>query len=266
MVKIVVIDDEKWIRKLIIKLLPYDKFSLKVVGEAENGEEGLKLIRDKKPNIVLTDIRMPGISGLDLISEINKITNSTRIIIISGYDIFEYAQKAIKLGVVDFVLKPVEEGELENSISKAIKQLNRDKRINRSESLEKQVKRLEYDFVIKTTTDFSYIKNDKIKKVLMFIEENFQNQISLENVSDVVLMNRSYLSETFKKEVGIGFNKYLITKRFDASKKLLINNMELTITDIASIVGFIDANYFSRLFKRYFKCTPQDFRNKYSTR
>lgn len=261
MIKIVVIDDEKWIRKLIINLLPFDKYPIVVIGEAEDGREGLELISREKPDIILTDIRMPLLSGLDLIKELNTKLPNSRIIIISGYDSFDYAKSAIKYGVVDFLLKPVEEEELEKAIQKSIKLLKKDDNLNKTKYLEKQVKRLSMDFIDTGSDDFSNISSIKIRKSLIYIGENYQNPISLNDVSDAVFMNSSYLSELFKKKVGMGFNQYLINIRFTAAKKLLIEKKDLTIGDISTIVGFIDSNYFSRLFKKNFSCTPQEFRN-----
>lgn len=261
MIKLVVIDDEKWIRKLIINLLPVDKYPIKVVGEAEDGVEGLELITKERPDIILTDIRMPLLSGLDLIKELNTKLPKSRIIIISGYDNFDYAQTAIKFGVVDFILKPVEEKELDKAIQKAVKHINRDDKLIKVKKLEQQVKRLSMDFIEPEIDEFPNISSEKIRQALVYIHKNYQNPISLYDVSDAVLINNSYLSDLFKKEVGVGFNQYLINLRFDVAKKLLKEQKDLNIGDIATVVGFIDANYFSRLFRKKFDCTPQQYRS-----
>ncbi|MBN2617978.1 MAG: response regulator [Spirochaetales bacterium] len=264
MIKLVIIDDEKWIRKLIIKILPFNKFPIKVVGEAEDGVEGLELVTNLNPDIILTDIRMPLLSGLELIKEISSKSPDSQIIVISGYDNFDYAHKAIKYGVIDFLLKPIEELELEGAISKAIKNLRKKDKLNETKLLEKKVKRLSniaIDIEHFEYPDTSY--SDKIKKSIVYIYENFREPISLNHVSDAVLMNSSYFSELFKKEVGMGFNQFLINIRFNEAKKLLKDNTDLTIGDISSIVGFQDSNYFSRLFKKKFNCTPIEFRNNY---
>ena len=124
MFKVAIIDDEKWIRKLIIKLLPTGQFPLTIIGEAEDGEEGLELLQKFRPHIVITDIRMPLLSGLDLIQKIKTTLPRAEIIIVSGYDNFEYAHQAIKLGVMDFLLKPVEQTELHKAIGNAVQNLN----------------------------------------------------------------------------------------------------------------------------------------------
>lgn len=261
MYDIVIIDDEKWIRTLITKLLPYDEFPIKVIGEAEDGRDGLEVLKRKRPDIVLTDIRMPLLSGLDLIGAINEILPKTEIIIISGFDNFEYAQKALKLGVLDFLLKPVEEDDLKKAVGKAVTSLQ-EKASMRNEAmlLEKKVKRLSMEYISVTTDEFTNVNNPKIKKALKFIQDNYNNPISLEEVSDSAAMCVSYFSEIFKKEVGIGFNQYLTDLRFSKARILLQGQAELTIGDISMIVGFQDPNYFSRLFKKKFNCTAQEYR------
>lgn len=260
MIKIVIIDDEKWIRKLVIKLLPHNKFSMKICGEAEDGIEGLKLIKDCKPDIIITDIRMPLLSGLELIKRVNKEHPSSQIIVISGYDNFDYAQKAIKYGVVDFILKPIEQHELENAIRNAVKRQRKDGTLKMVKHLESRIKRLTNNAIVLSNNDFPEITNPKIRQSLKYIQEHYQDAISLNSVCDAVLLNSSYFSDLFKKEVGKGFNQYLIDTRFAEAKRLLVEKKELSIGDISTIVGFQDSNYFSRLFKKSFNNTPAKFR------
>jgi len=263
MLDIVILDDEEWIRKLIRKLLPYDSFPIRVSGEAENGIEGLELIKKNRPQIILTDIRMPMLSGLELIIEIKKIIPNSEIIIISGYDDFDYARKAIKFGVLDYILKPVEQPELERAVNNAITIIDKKKKImNEKSLLERKVKRLTAEYFELNHEEFAHINNEKIRKSLKYIHENYNKPISLNDLCDVVLMNISYFSELFKNEVGIGFNQYIISLRFNKAKKLLIEQKDLTIGDIAQIVGFQDANYFSRLFRKKYNCTAQEYRTK----
>lgn len=262
MFDIAIIDDEKWIRELIRKLLPHDRYPLKVTGEAEDGREGLDLVRHTRPDIVLTDIRMPLLSGLDLIGEIRQVLPRTEIIIISGFDNFEYAQKAITFGVVDFLLKPVEKVDLEEALGRAIERLKK-KREQKGEAanLERRVKRLTTEYPVPEDGEFPSVDNDKIRTALKYIHENFSRPLSLNDICDVLVLNVSYFSELFKKEVGMGFNRYLVALRFSKARELLLKHRELSIGDIARIVGFHDANYFSRLFRKTYNCTAQEFRN-----
>lgn len=125
MFKLLIADDETRIRKGLKNSLNWKDMNIEIVGEAEDGEIALKMIEDKKPDIILIDICMPFLSGLDLIEKISSSLSNSIIIIISGYDEFNYAQRALKLRVFDYILKPVDSKMLEGVVLRAIKELNK---------------------------------------------------------------------------------------------------------------------------------------------
>ena len=105
-------DDERLIREGLAETLPWDSLGLSLVGMAPDGKQALQDIRERKPDIVLTDIRMPYMDGLELIAKIREIQPECRIVILTGYGEFEYAQTAIRFGVSDFLLKPIDISDL----------------------------------------------------------------------------------------------------------------------------------------------------------
>ncbi len=124
MIRILIADDEKWIRAIIKDVIysSSDKDYI-ISGEASDGQEALDLVLDSQPDILLTDIRMPELDGLELMKEVIKLNPHLKIVFISGYDEFEYAQRALKLGAFDYLLKPIEEAyllEVLNSAKEAI--------------------------------------------------------------------------------------------------------------------------------------------------
>jgi len=123
MINIVIADDEERICKLIQVLGKWDEFGMQVVGTASNGVEALQIISRVKVDVLVTDIRMPGCDGLELVEKVQKITPGIKIIVISGYTLFEYAQKALKYGVTDYLIKPINEEALNESLSKIKEQL-----------------------------------------------------------------------------------------------------------------------------------------------
>ena len=112
MYKILIVDDEKFIRKSIRNRIQWEKFDIEVAGEAANGREALELIAQIEPQLVLVDIRMPVMDGIAFIQEAKKRYPQVHYIIMSAYSDFEYAKKAIQLGVEDYILKPVKQEEL----------------------------------------------------------------------------------------------------------------------------------------------------------
>lgn len=138
MLKVIIADDEKWVRAAIRTLIPFEKLEMKLVGEASNGIEALELCRLHDPDIVLTDIMMPGLTGLDLIEELRKSRPKVKIAIISGYSDFEYAKAAMKSGINDYLLKPLEENELLQVLERFKKEIAEEMKTLRSSHLEKE--------------------------------------------------------------------------------------------------------------------------------
>ncbi len=136
---IIICDDEERIIKLIQALIPWDTMDLEIVGTASNGQEAETLIREKSPDIAITDIRMPGKDGLDLVKEATAFSPGTHFIIISGYRQFDYARTAISYGVQDYLLKPIDKDELTATIekikSRILNEEGRDQKIRDAESV-----------------------------------------------------------------------------------------------------------------------------------
>ena len=121
--KVVIADDEVRICQLIQALIDWDSMGMKVVGVAHNGEEACEMVRQTQPDILITDIRMPGCSGLELVKRVKELDSALEVIIISGYAHFEYAQQAISYGVGHYLLKPVNKGELTATLQKLQKKI-----------------------------------------------------------------------------------------------------------------------------------------------
>ena len=116
--KVIIADDEKLICRLVETLVDWKSLDMELAGRAENGMEALELVRNLHPDILITDIRMPGCNGLDLIRQARELSPDIEIIIISGYAHFEYAQTAIAYGVGNYILKPIKQDELNETLQK----------------------------------------------------------------------------------------------------------------------------------------------------
>jgi len=138
MLKLIIADDEKWVRTAIKTVIPFEKLNMTLACEASDGIEALELCRQHEPDIMLTDIMMPGIDGLELIKEVRKLLPNLRIVVISGYNEFEYAKTAMKYGVVDYLLKPVDEEELTNVLERIGSEIYEQKRLEKEIGDEKE--------------------------------------------------------------------------------------------------------------------------------
>ena len=124
--KVVIIDDEPWTRGVIMKLVHWNRLDLEAIGEAADGEAGLELIRKVSPDIVITDVRMPRINGIELVKTLRTEGFRIPILIISGYDDFSYVRSALQLDVTDYLLKPIKGIELNQQLERCVKELEQD--------------------------------------------------------------------------------------------------------------------------------------------
>lgn len=246
MYKLLIADDEPLIRRGIKRLIDLKKYDVENIYEASDGQECLEVFKEKLPDIVLLDINMPKIDGLSLAEELKKIKSDVKIAIITGYNYFEYAQKAIKIGVNDYILKPVSKDDIAEIILKLVSSVKKEK-INMVLQSEK---------VIDTESDIITYK-DLIRKI---IDEKYSDsEFTLSVLSEKLNISSGYLSSLFKKIFGITFQNYLIQKRMEKAKLLLLTT-ELKNYEIAEKVGFEDVNYFSLKFKKYFNNSPKQYK------
>ncbi|WP_337405120.1 response regulator, partial [Suilimivivens sp.] len=136
--KVMIVDDEKLICRLVKALVKWDELGMESVATADNALEALELLEEVRPDILITDIRMPGMDGLELIREVKKHCPEIEIIIISGYAHFEYAKNAIALGVGNYILKPINQEELNKTLLKIGERLKEKKYVRKLETVNRQ--------------------------------------------------------------------------------------------------------------------------------
>jgi len=179
MLKLIIADDEKWVRATIRSLIPFEKLNLTLSCEAANGIEALELCRQHMPDIMLTDIMMPGLNGLELIREAKKLFPGLRIIVISGYSDFEYAKTAMKYGIIDYLLKPIDEEELTQVLERISTELTRQKQLEREKNAEKErymtVLPLAYETFLNQVISRNSMTAEKIRSELHNYGINFQH-------------------------------------------------------------------------------------------
>ncbi len=285
MTKIVIVDDELIIREGL-RSITWQKYGIELKGLASNGMEALTMIEKVMPEILLTDIRMPGIDGLQLIKEAKKFVPNLKAILLTGYQDFEYAYSAIHLGAISYILKPSDPNEIIGAIMKA-KALVDAEEIDKHERAEtrRQIDSMQgivrnlmlTDDIRKNVTDevqsteIKYeecvgseciaVDNDIVRKVLNYIETYYMEDITLITASEHVYINPVYLSRLFKKETGENFVDLLTRIRLRKACEMLCDCRFKTY-EVSEKVGIKDAGYFSQVFKKYFGMTPTEYRDK----
>lgn len=256
MIRIVIVEDEEIIRKGLIFTVDWTSLDCVIVGEAEDGIEGKRIIQETKPDLVISDIKMPFKSGLEMIKEL-KEEHSFEALILSSYSEFEFAKKAIELEVFDYILKPVDENILKETIEKVKKRIN-----EKHAFAEYKNKKIEVSTT--NTFDINYYLNEQsfkekyVKEAFDYIFDYYKMKIGIEDLSLKFNVSTSYLSRQFKKVTGHTFNDFLNRYRIQKSIELLISG-EYKVYEVADMVGFKEYKYFSQVFKQYVKCSPLEF-------
>ena len=251
MYRVLIAEDEDIIRKGIAYTMDWVSMGCTIVGEAANGKEGVEKIKELSPDIVLADIMMPMMNGIEMIRKGQEIADF-KAIIMTSYADFEYAKKAIELGVSAYLMKPVDEEELKKSISKIITELEKDN----------QLRQLSYKMKNADDIDALFIKsegdNDYIQEVLKGTRERFAEKISLETFSEELGVSGSYLSRKFKEATGQTYLDFLNKYRVQQAIKLLETGT-YKVYEVSEMTGFSDYKYFSTVFKKYTDRSPSDF-------
>jgi len=255
MYKVLIIEDEDMIRKGLRYTFDWLKRDCVVIGEAADGKEGLKKIESLNPDIVLLDVVMPVMDGITMLED-SKSKYSFSTIIISGYDEFEYAKKAIKLEVSEYLLKPVDHEELSLALEKVKEQARVREQfheIRTNSSKIEDIKVLDVDFY-----ENEFRTSKIVLGMLDYIRDNYSKRISIQDLVEVLDRSTTYLNQKFKDEIGYTFNVFLNRYRIQKSIEM-IKSGEVKIYNIATTVGFCDYRYYSSVFKKYTGCLPSDF-------
>ena len=237
--KILIIDDEPKIRNGLSNLLTRRE-GWEVAGAYENAADALKYLAVNQVDVMITDIKMPEISGLELIARIRERDKKTAIIILSGYSNFQFAQRAIELGVSRYLTKPTNPRELICVLEETEKKLG-----GKQEKEE----------------DSGKIPNLFVQKAADYIKLNYSEKISIKEIADQLYLSPTYLSELFKKHTGKTISEYLTEYRLEKACQLL-DHAEYRVGDVSGMVGIHDGRYFSNMFKKKYGMTPTEYRNR----
>lgn len=257
MYKLIIVEDEEIIRKGLVHTIDWLSMGFIVVGEAENGEDGLKLIEELKPDLVITDIKMLFMNGLQMLS-LAENKRYFESIILTSYSEFDYAKKAISIGVSDYILKPINEEELFKIVTKIKNKIDERKLYENIKNCTGNKEKIEFTN-LKIYIDSKEI-NIYVKYVINKIKENYSEKISIENLAEEVGVSPSYLSRKFKQETSYTFldmlNKYRVQKAVELMMK---EKDRYRAYEIADMVGFGDYKHFCTVFKKYTNYAPKDF-------
>lgn len=256
MYKVLIVEDEDIIRKGLMFMVNWQEAGCVVAGEAADGREGLAKIRETRPDIVLVDINMPVLDGLEMLEQSIKECGYDAIIV-SGYSEFEYARKAITLGVTEYLLKPVDFTQLYDALKKIIQKRRAAARIQDDRKLIDMEKK-KLGILEALASGRLSESNPHVEFMMNYIKEHYSSHVSLTDVSGQCGMSCTYLNAKFKSGTGYTFNDFLNRYRMQKAVELLKEN-KYKVYEIAALVGFSDYKYFIKVFKKYAGCSPVRF-------
>lgn len=236
MIKTMLVEDEEKTRKLLAILIMELNMGFEVVAEADSGIKALELLNTVSVDVILTDIKMPLMDGITFAEKALQYNPDCKIIIVTAYDDFEYARKAIRIGVSDFILKPLKRAE----IADALRRLTGEQ----------------------ASTSGSKEELKLVDKVEEYIKNNIgDEQLSLLTLAQAFYVNPTYLSRRFKQERNFNLSEYLFKERMERAL-VYFDHTQMKAYEVGERVGISDPKYFGKCFKKYTGVSIQEYRRK----
>ncbi len=237
MYKVLISEDESFIRNGLKALISWEKAGFVVADLVENGYQALEKMETQHFDVVITDVRMPRMDGLELIKTMKERNISSEIIIISGYRNFDYARTAIGYGVRNYLLKPINIDDLLQTLASIRRELDQKNGLAETDDTELTA------------------------RIKSYVALHYQEDISLRMIGEDLHYNAVYLGRLFLKETGTTFRDYLNTVRAAQAAELLAESGRKA-ADVAVQVGYKDFNYFCKIFKALYGTSPSEYQKQ----
>ncbi|GGD56091.1 response regulator transcription factor [Paenibacillus nasutitermitis] len=253
--RIAVIDDEVFVRKGVTSSIDWKRYDIEVVGEAANGQQGLELIRRSHPHIVLTDIKMPQMDGLEMARIVRSEFPEIKILFMSVLTDFETVREAIRLNAADYVQKFLVQPEnLLEIVLEIKKSLPQEAHTEEAPPQEKVLPSLE-----SCAASF----RPEVRQAMNYVKQHYAEPLRVQDVSAEVGLSENYFSFMFSNETGTTFSQYVQEFRI-AQARTLLEEGKTKWYEVSTRVGFDDPKYFTKVFKRYTTLTPTQYYRKYA--
>ncbi|MEK4064056.1 MULTISPECIES: response regulator transcription factor [Paenibacillus] len=284
---VLLVEDEVFVRESVREIISWEELGFMVIGESGNGTEALELITRDKPDLVLADIVMPGLNGIELLKQTRQAGLNTKFIMLTCMGEFEYVRQAMEYGASNYILKlSMSVGSLRDTLRKVSAEL--------SAGSHRNVALLEADGIpavvaasaeapdtanpgpggafpedeVKNpplsgfgSLNGPVVSHPEISKIIEYIGEHYDRDITVKSMSRYVMMGENYISALFKKKTGHTLIHYLHGVRMEKAA-VFLRETDLPVHEVGHRVGFPSDNYFIKIFKRWTGCTPSQYRHR----
>lgn len=247
-----IVEDEFQAREYVKTLLLKAEAGFQIVGEAANGKEALEFISRYQPDLVISDIMMPEMDGVELLKQTREAGLDCRFVMLTCLSDFEYAQQALEYGASSYMLKlSMELKSFKQTLEKIDAELQKHGRIKQIET---------YLSALPEETG-AITDHPEINKVIKYMSSHYNNPITLNSMAQYINMDPSYLSDLFKRKTEQTLTQYLQQLRINAAR-FYLTQTEDSVSDVGARVGFENDNYFIKIFKRWTGLTPSYYRKQ----
>lgn len=237
MYNLIIVDDESKIRNGLCNYFPWQEIGFQVVCDARNGKDALDYVRDHRVDVILSDIKMPEMSGIELIERLHKQRSKIKVVFLTGFKEFEFAQKALIYGAANFIVKPTKYNELVDVFTRIKEDL---------------------DIDAPAKEEPEGYHNKIVAAIKSHVEEHYAH-VTLDDIAKLVHMNPTYISKYFKKRTGQNFSDYVLSVKMKKAADLL-HEIHLRIYDVSIMVGYENPKNFATSFKKYYGKNPKEYR------
>lgn len=228
---------------------------------ARDGLDALRKVNENTYDLLITDIKMPGLDGIALVEMLRENSNQLPVILLTGYDEFEYARAGLRLGVAEYLLKPLNDAELAQCLERLKEKLEREKTVAIPE---KWTPATIQSFISECFSDTDSAQSLLAKQAASYISEHFTERITQTDVAEALGVSPAYLSSIFHETTGESYSQFLTRLRMTQAAILLKADGSLTVQRVAELTGYVSDKHFIHVFKRYFNMTPNEYRKSKS--
>ena len=253
MLTAVLVEDEDLVRRELAVATPWEKYGWALVQAAADGTEGLEAVKNHRPDLVLTDIRMPGLDGLGLIREVQSSLDPSewpQFILVSGHADFEFARRALQLGVKDYLLKPVDDAELAALLVRIGDGLRAGREADPAAPglFERYLARPQA------------VTGEKfVLQALEYLEGRYRTTVTIEETASRLSVSPGYLNRLFRRDLGLSFHEWLTCFRVRRAMELL-KSPDVKVYEVADQVGYAYARHFGQTFRKLLGVTPTQYK------